>query len=135
MPTGLNNSPQGLTDSGGIIGAGAKPGSGALIPRSAINQSVRMIFAVTGVAQVSQPVHVPANCNVYIRAHNGTASGNTAPARVALNPEGLALGSSSGDVVTPDTEINYPVDNLAQIWGVGTAGDGLIISIRASTQV
>lgn len=129
MPTGLKNSPI-----SGIIGAGAKPGWPSQ-PRGAINQSVRMIFTATGTPQVSQPVFVPPNCNVYVRGHNGTATGNSAPCRVALSPEGLMLSSPAGDVITPDTEINYPVDNLVQIWGVGTAGDGLIISIRAGSQL
>lgn len=134
MPTGLTNSP-GLTGSGGIIGAGAQPGKPTQ-PRAAINQSVRMLFATTGVAQVSQPIFVPPNCNVYIRAHNGTAAGNGAPCCVALSREDAQGGPSGrGDVITPDTEISYPVDNVRQIWAAGTAGDGIIISVRANSQV
>lgn len=135
MPTGLKNSPsQGITDQSGIIGSGAKPSFPSL-PRAAINQSVKMIFAATGTPQMSQPVHVPAGSTVYIRAHNGAAAGNTAICRVALSREGLVAGSAAGDTLTPDTEINYPVDNLGQIWAVGTQNDGIIISIRAGTQV
>jgi hypothetical protein len=131
MPTGLQNSP-GLTGSGGVIGAGSTPSTG-LVPRKAINYSVRMLFAVNDVPQVSQPVYVPPGTTVYIRAHNGTTTGNSAPCRVALSVGELSLGSTSGDVITPDTEISYPVDNLCQIWAAGTAGDGIIIAIRAGT--
>jgi hypothetical protein len=133
MPTGLSNSP-GLTSSSaaGLIGKDAKIGV-PVQPRAAINQTYRMIFAATGVAQVSQNIFVPPNCNVYIRAHNGQAAGNTAPCTVAITRE--ALGTNQGDVITPDTEISYPVDNLHQIWAQGTLGDGIIISIRANSQV
>jgi hypothetical protein len=131
MPKGLNNSP-GLTGSGGIIGLGSTPNTG-LVPRKAINYSMRMIFTASGVPQPSQALRVPANTTVYIRAHNGTPTGNAAPCRVALSAAELSQGSTSGDVITPDTEISYPVDNLCQIWAAGTLGDGIILSIRAGT--
>jgi hypothetical protein len=131
MPTGLKNSP-GLTGSGGVIGAGAMPRTG-LVPRKAINYSVRMIFAVTGVPQVSQAIYVPPGTSVSIRAHNGLPTGNTAPCRVAQSREELLLSATSGDVITPDTSISFPVDNLGQVWAVGTAGDGIILSIQAGT--
>jgi hypothetical protein len=122
MPTGLTNTP-------GIIGAGS-PGPNARPSRAAINNSVKAVFPTTGLAVNLPAIAVPANCSVYIRAHNGSNAGNTDPCRVAINPEGL-LGTK-GDVITPDTEITYPVNNLAQIWAIGLPGDGIIVSIRAS---
>jgi hypothetical protein len=118
MPTGLANSP----------GMNATTLGTPTIPRTAINQSHRLTFAATGVSQNFQPMHVPAGCSVYIRGN----STNVGVAYVAVNRETLAVGL--GDPVTKDTEINYPVDNTGQIWAMGTAGDGLTVSIRGGTQ-
>lgn len=127
MPTGLTNSP-------GIIGGESLSKPAPTQPRGAINQWQRVIFAVSGVPQVAQPVFVPPNCLVYIRAHNGTLAGNQHVCRVATNPQALSGGiaGTGGNAITPDTEINFPVDNHGQIWAVGTALDGIIISNRAN---
>jgi hypothetical protein len=125
MPTGLSNSP--VTEAEKVFGIGATSPTPS-IPRAAINRSVTMTFAATGVAQIFPPVHVPSGCSVYIRG----GSGNTGIARVATDRETLSVGL--GDPITKDTEINYPVDNTGQIWAVGTQGDSLTISLRGGTQ-
>ena len=69
-----------------------------------------------------QPGHT-----VLVRGHNGGA-GNTNNVRVSRWAE--SLGSIGGNSITPDTEIVFPVDNLCNIFAVGTAGDGLIITVQ-----
>jgi hypothetical protein len=131
--TGRKDSPGiAANSSSGIIGFGAKIGRPNQ-PRAAINTSQRVIFAATGVAQMCQVVFVAPDCNVFIRAHNGTSSGNAAICYVGHSQE--ELNSSGGDVITPDTEISYPVDHTGQIWAVGKLGDGITVSIRANTQI
>jgi len=122
----------GLSGNLGTSLTGASTPGSIFSPRAAINRSTRMIFTATGVPHVFPAIVVPPNCAVYIRGHNGTATGNAAPCRVATSPQVLTGTSNGGDVITPNTEINYPVDNAGQVWGIGTAGDGLIFSIRAS---
>lgn len=118
MPTGLKDSPN---DSG-------RPFKG--LPQPAINVSFLMVFTADYVPQTVQGYAVPAQATVRVRAHNGQDAGNTKPCRTALYRE--ALTGPQGDILTPDTEIVYPVSNTAQIWGAGKTGDGLIISIRAN---
>jgi hypothetical protein len=114
-PTGFRNSP----------GVAFKPG---FLTRS-INQSVYVILNATGVPQQAPPINVPAGTLVSIRAHNGANGGNVATVRISHQPE--LLGSTDGDPITPDSDISWPCDNLGQIWVVGTAGDGIRISIQA----
>jgi hypothetical protein len=130
MPTGLSNSP-GLSGSGGIIGKGATSATGGF-PRAAINRTFRLIFTSGTVPQPSQAMSVPPSCNLYIRANNGTSTGNKGNVYVGLSREEILRGQ--GNTISPDTEINYPVDNTFQIWGMGEIGDGIEISIRAAAQ-
>jgi hypothetical protein len=118
MPTGLTNTPFTRDQIPAV-----RPG------RPAINATYKAIFSVTGQPINMPAVSVPPNASVYIRGHNGTNSGNAQPCRAALSPEGLLL--TKGDVITPDTEITFPVNNLGQIWAVGTAADRIVVSIRA----
>jgi hypothetical protein len=117
-----------ITGSQGIIGRGAKAGS-PHVARGALNISTRMIFAATGVPQVSQPIFVPPGCNVYVRGSNGTPAGNTGPVRIGLSRE--AVSGTQGDVIFGTTDVSFPVDNTGQIWAAGAAGDGLIIAVRS----
>lgn len=121
MPTGQNDSPAEQNQQNVPYGQGAKAG--------AVNISIRTIIETTGVPLRSTGVFVPQGATVRVRAHNGTTTGNSAPVRLGSYRE-MLLEESVGDVLTPDTEIIFPVDNLAQIWVTGTAGDGIIVSIR-----
>jgi len=120
-PTGLRNS-VGLINAPGLA---AKPG---FMPTS-VNQSVYVILGATGVPQQAPPINVPGGTLVSIRAHNGTNAGNANIVRISRQPE--LLGEIDGDPITPDSDISWPCDNLGQIWVVGTAGDGIRISIQA----
>ena len=116
-PTGLVNSPN-------------APGSAASQLLNGTQNSVRqfvMILSATGVVQAMQYGVVPPGHTVLVRGHNGGA-GNTNNVRVSRWAE--SLGSIGGNSITPDTEIVFPVDNLCNIFAVGTAGDGLIITVQ-----
>ena len=121
MPTGLKNSPD-------LGGPGGMP-EWAMQPRQAVNRQFTAIIATTGLAQPLPPVHVPPGANVSVRGHNG-ATGNTAVVRASVSRADL-LQTNGGNPITPDTEISFPVDNVGQIWIVGTAGDGVVVAIRA----
>jgi hypothetical protein len=117
MPTGLKNG----IDAGG-------PGAGLVSsqPRKAINYTIRMLLAATGVPQRFPGIIIPEGLSVSLRGHNG-GTGNAAAVCVGNHPE--YANASSGRIITPDTEISFPVDHGAQIWATGTAGDGLIMSV------
>jgi hypothetical protein len=117
-------------------------------PRGAINysHSLQNLSNIAGTVTILRGpnVLVPPNANVYIRAWNNTAAGNVNPVYVGTSQESVnALGGiGKGNPITPNTEISFPIDNLQDIWvamtgiggGPGT-GDGVVISIRANTQV
>lgn len=102
-----------------------------LQPRKAINHTLQLVFAAAGVAQKLPGLQVEEGLSVNVRGHNGTSAGNKGNIRIALYPEALTNGG--GRVITPDTEIPFPVDHTAQIWGIAdNAGDGMIASISGT---
>lgn len=118
-PTGTRNDPT------------LQPGLGAaLTPRFktySVNQDHPFILASANVAQRAQPIFVPPDTLVAIRAHNGSSAGNNGNIKIARQPELL----STATVLTPDTQISWPVDQLDQVWFIGAnAGDGIIISLQ-----
>lgn len=96
-------------------------------PRRAVNFQYRMIFAATGVPQQFPALVVPMGLSVTLRASNSTLAGNAGMVRVAATQDGLDGGA--GRAISPDTVISFPVDHMAQIWAVGTAGDGIIADV------
>lgn len=124
-PTGTRNSP------------GLAPGTGASLKppfaQYGINQDILALITATGVPQRFQPIYIPPNTLVAIRAHNGTNAGNAQPVRIARQPEEL-LNGNLGNVLTPDTQISWPVDGLQQLWFIGTAADGIIVSLQRGRQ-
>jgi hypothetical protein len=121
--------PTGLTDSPALVGSNR--GGSPHVAQSAINRSVLVILAATGVPQPVPGLLVPPGApTVRVRGGNGTPTGNTGVVRVALYRE--ALAGTGGEPITPDTEIIYPLDNLAQLWVAGTAGDGISVSVRSN---
>lgn len=114
MPTGLNNSPE-----------NDKQPKFRGLPQPAINESYGLTFDASGVVQ-GPGVHVPQQATVRVRSR----AGNTHVVITALYRQGLY--AANADVITPDTEIIYPVSNLAQIWAKGTPGESINISIRAN---
>jgi hypothetical protein len=132
MGTGSNALSQFLESNAGLgVNKGKAPTPS--LPRAAINIQSQLVFAATGVPQALPVIHVPADCIVYIRAHNGT-TGNAQNCRIAMSREELIAGNAMGSTLTPNTEVPFPVDHLGQIWAVGTAGDGIIARINASSQ-
>ena len=120
MPTGLKNSPDGS-------GGSSLPSLVSSQPRKAINHTLRLVLAVSGLPQRFPGLIVPEGLSVSLRGHNGTATGNAAPVYIGAHQE--YANPAYGRIVTPDTEINYPVDHTGQIWVYGTAGDGVVATI------
>jgi hypothetical protein len=116
MPTGLNNSPESTTGQGN---------SKFKLPQPAINVSFGLTFDASGILNLPGYL-VPPQATVRVRAR----AGNEKVINTALSRDGLF--AANADVITPDTEIIYPVANLAQIWAKGQAGDSLNVSIRAN---
>lgn len=94
-----------------------------------INRAYYVILKASGVPQQGPSVFVPPNTLVSVRAHNGTNAGNTNTIRISKRPE--TFGIIDGDPLTPDSDISWPVDNLNQLWVLGTAGDGVRVAIQA----
>jgi len=129
--------PSGLTNTPGLGGLGPQTTGYATIPTRrgngqtspSVNYDFTIVFAATGVPQACQPLAIAPGWAVSVRGNNGTLSGNANPVYVAKTRARLLL-SVMPQPITPDTEISFPVDNTGQIWGVGTEGDGIIVSIR-----
>ena len=121
MPTGLSNSPS-------LFGGIPQKVSRA-VPQPAINLTFTVIFRTTGIPQPCPPYQVPLQASVNVRGQNGLSAGNADPVFVGVSPEDVLSG---GRMVTPDTEIFYPVDNTSAIWARGTAGDGIQVTITAN---
>ena len=75
------------------------------------------------------PVIVPLGCSVSIRGGNGTRP-NAYNAYAANHAEQLT--GNAKVQISPDTEIDFPCDNLNEIVCAGVPGDGLTLYIRGS---
>ncbi len=105
-------------------------------PTPAVNFSICLFFTSTAIPICGPGYSVPNGATVRVRAATSTQGNNiygckTAVYREALLANGMT-NSYQGDPLSPDTEIIYPVTNLAQIWAVGSPGDGITISVRAN---
>lgn len=130
-PTGYQNTPGlgGLGPSAtGFAGIPTRSSQGTPTSQS-VNYSFKIVFAATGVPQAFPPLKIAPGWAVSVRGNNGTTDGNANAIYVARNRSALLLPSQT-QTITPDTEISFPVDNVGQIWAVGTEGDGAIVSIR-----
>lgn len=119
---GAGPGPTGLRDSPGVA---HKQG----VMHTTTNQSFYVILAVTGKPQQAPPMYVPPGAQVSVRAHNGLDGGNQHVVRLAHQPE--LLGAIEGDPITPDSDISWPCNTTGDIWVVGTAGDGIRVSVQA----
>ena len=119
MPTGLKNSQDSVP--------GAPGGLVSSQPRKAINYTIRLLLTADNVPMRFPGIVIPEGLSVSLRGHNGGATGNAQPVFVGPHPE--FANASSGRIITPDTEISYPVDHGAQIWVSGKTGDGVILSV------
>lgn len=119
MPTGLKNSPDGSGPS--------LPSLVSSQPRKAINYTIRLVLVADNTPQRFPGVIIPEGLSTSLRGHNGGATGNVQPVYVGPHPE--YANAASGRIITPDTEISYPVDHGGQIWVSGKTGDGVILSV------
>lgn len=118
MPTGLNNSKDEAN-----LGTAVNVG-----PRKAIFAVIQITFAASNQPLRFPQYLVPLGCSVSLRGDSGVGV-NAAVVFAAANPGALQPGGRRASI-TPDTEITYPVDDIGQIWAMGTAGDGLLATIR-----
>jgi hypothetical protein len=92
----------------------------------AINCSFYVILRATGVPQQCPGFEVPTSATVRVLAHNNQPTGNAGIVQVA---ESYDKGAQ-GDVLTPGNEKLYPVKSTAQIFITGTAGDGVLVTVK-----
>ena len=105
--------------------AGASAGLEMFSPQGATNIRIPVLIAQTGVVQPVPGVHIPPGAKVILGGYHGQAV-NAADVWVGSSPEEVANG---GRRVPAGYELEYPVDNTAQIFVKGTQGDGLLISV------
>jgi hypothetical protein len=96
--------------------------------REAVNIPFTLTLAQTNVPVQCPAFTLPAGCTVRVRAHNGQPEGNLAPIHVGTSA--IAALTGPCEVLGPNTEIQFPVDNTSQIWISGTAEDGAIVTIK-----
>lgn len=118
MPTGLKNSPAMPT-------VGLQQNQ----PRPAVNESFQVLFA-----NDNQPVSFPGfvvepGLSVTLRGVNGVTA-NAAACYAATYADGLTHPGKR--TITPDTEINFPTQNLASIWVMGKTGDGVLATVNGA---
>jgi hypothetical protein len=147
MPTQRSAGYTNDSGDGGFAGAGSAGGGGtasatsvptvqtqAAVPakRSAGSGLTRWTYLLkitaTGVPQPGPCYFVPEGCQVRIRANGGTLTGNTAVVSVAEYREKLLSGL--GTPLAPFDDIQIQAGNLARLWFMGTAGDGVVLSVQ-----
>ena len=97
-------------------------------PRESINLRFQLIFANTDQPQRCPAFIVAPGLTVTLKGVNGSTA-NAHNAFAAETPEELLTTQAQLVLPTADVQVDYPVDNLAEIWCMGTAGDGLLISV------
>jgi hypothetical protein len=102
-----------------------------LQPREAINLSAQTILAANNAPQQCPPFVVPAGATVTLRPWGRTGQ-NTGVINVGKYYEDAQFGSfaliPAADVVLP-----WPVDNTGEIWIMGVANDGVVVSVTANS--
>ena len=94
-----------------------------------------VLLDATSFPKRAPSITVPPGCTVYVRGHNGTALGNSAPVFVANSLEQVSGGiatdvpAKNNQVVNPNTQVGFPCESTDEIWVTGNAGDGVTISI------
>jgi len=123
MPTGLKNSPPPFPSN-------IPTQRRSAVPQPAINITATVVIDADGVPKNSPPYAIALQASVNVRGSNGKPAGNSAPVFVGLTLDEVLNGR--GRMITPDTEIFFPVDNAVTIWVNGTAGDGIQVTITAN---
>jgi len=75
-----------------------------------------MLFDASGAPKQVPAYQVPPGSIVRVRAHNGLIGGNQNIVTLTQYRE-----AASGDVLQPNVEIIYNVNNTSQIWASGSA--------------
>jgi hypothetical protein len=104
-------------------------------PRNAINFTTQLVFAATDVPQRFPALIVPHGLSVALRGVVG-GTVNTNAAYIATTRDELTEAASGRYTISPESQntvVSFPVDNLGQIWAMGTKGDGLIASVMGAS--
>jgi len=96
-----------------------------------VRWTYQFIVAANNTPQPGPCYLVPPGCVVRLRGNNGQAAGNTKPVFVAEYREKLA--NNQGAPIYPSDDIQMQIDNLAKLWFMGTAADGVVISVQSLT--
>jgi hypothetical protein len=97
-----------------------------LQPRGATNIRVPLAIAATGVPQQCVSIPVAPGLTVTLIGVVGQAV-NAHDVWVADNRQELLAGT--GRRVPAGSEVEFPVDNTGRIWYIGTAADGLLVTV------
>jgi hypothetical protein len=105
-------------------------GSQVLGPRHRPTNMTFLIgpFAADNVPQNGPAVEVPPGASVYVRAHNGTDTGNAHVAYVATSSDDVNTPLHRTNLA-PNTQIAFPVANVRNVWAMGKTGDGVQIQV------
>lgn len=95
-----------------------------------INYEETISFGVTGQVYQGAGYPVPPGATVRVLGANQTDAGNAHIAFIGKSPDQAKSGA--GMTVRSGFEHVYPVTNTAQIYASGTAGDGIVISVKAN---
>lgn len=95
-------------------------------PRAAVNVTLPITIAADNTPMKLPGLQVPAGLGVSLRGATKLGA-NVSVVRVSTDPDELRQGG--GRVITPDTEIGFPCNHLGELWYMGTAADGLIVTI------
>lgn len=86
-------------------------------------------LSASGVPQPAPGYLVPAGCQVRIRANSGTTAGNAGVVFFAEYREKLTNGQ--GTPMAPFDDVQVQVANLANLWFLGQANDGVVLSVQS----
>ena len=101
-------------------------------PRESVNIRFQLVFAADNTPIRCPGFIVAPGLTVTLKGVNGVTA-NAHNAFVGETPEELATTAAQVVLPAADVQVNYPVDNLAEIWCMGKAGDGLLITVTGAS--
>lgn len=125
-PAGLKSFPGNPFSAAGATGAAAGKGLAELQPHEAINVRFQLPIPGTNTPQRAPGFAVAPGLTVTLLGWNGSAN-NAQNVYFADAPH--KLGVSGQHWIAPGESLEFPVDDLSQIWFQGTAADGLLITV------
>jgi hypothetical protein len=96
--------------------------------RQPVNIAFNLVLAADNTPTPCVAFLVPPGTTVRVRAHNGKDEGNLKPIRVATNAPDALTGPY--ELLGPNNEIQFPVNNTGNIYICGAKDDGAVITIK-----